>query len=74
MLTFIVVLTVLSVLFGVGFFITGVLFTAFVWVFIKLPVGLIALALGLVMCCTIILIPLGIGLFKTGFKLIIPGI
>ena len=64
---------ILSVLFWMGFKITGAVFTVLFWLFVKVPLGLTLAVLGLVLCVTILLIPLGIGCLKLAFKLIIPG-
>lgn len=39
---------------------------------IKLPIACIVFALAIVFCCTIILIPVGIALFKIGVGLLMP--
>ena len=64
---------VLGVLLWVGFKLTGAVLMAVLWLFVKIPIGLIALAIGIICCCTLILIPVGICLFKVGASLIIPG-
>ena len=74
MFGFIVGLAILTFLLWLGFSLTGELLSACIWLFIKVPLGLAALGLGLILCCTIIMIPIGIWLFKTGFKLLVPGI
>jgi len=72
MVTALILLAVLVLFFGVGFWITGALLSALIWVCIKLPVGIFLLVLGLAFCCTLILIPVGKVLVKTGFRLILP--
>lgn len=67
------VLALLVLLLGIGLKLTGALLTALFWLFIKLPLACIVLALAIVFCCTIILIPLGIGLFKAGVRIMMPG-
>lgn len=74
MIEFLVGLGFLTFMLWLGFKLTGALLTACIWAFIKLPLGLCAWGLGLILCCTIIMIPVGIWLFKTGFKLIVPGV
>ena len=66
MITFMICLFLLSLLFGLAWKLTGALFKACLWLFILLPVGLLLWGIGMVCCCTILLIPLGIGLFKVG--------
>ena len=73
MVTFLICLAIITVLFGVAFKITGALLKACLWVIIFLPVGLLLLSLGIAFCCTIILIPVGIGIMKAGMRVIIPG-
>ncbi len=57
-----------------GFKVTGALFAACFWLFIEVPLSLAMWAIGLACCCTLILIPVGLWLFKNGFKLLVPGI
>ncbi len=66
-------LLVLTVLLGIGFAITGAILSACIWAFIKLPLGLICVFLGIALCCTILLIPLGLGMMKLGGSLMLPG-
>ncbi|MCQ2538645.1 MAG: hypothetical protein MJ124_09620 [Lachnospiraceae bacterium] len=68
-----VVLVMFCVLFGIGFAITGFILSALFWALVKLPLSLICFSLGLACCCTLILIPLGVGLFKVGARLLLPG-
>ena len=70
-LTIIICLAILSGLFWVGLTITGAMLTAFVWLFIKLPVALLIWLLAIACCCTLILIPVGIKLFAAGGKIIL---
>lgn len=74
MLGFLFGLMVLTCMLGIGFKLTGALLSACIWLFIEVPLAAVAWVIGSLCCCTIILIPAGIGLFKTGFKLLIPGI
>ncbi len=67
-------LFILTVFFGIAFMITGALLSAAIWLFIKLPLGLMIAALGLALCCTILLIPVGISLIGVGGRLILPGV
>lgn len=69
-----VMLFVLMFLVGIGFRLTGALLAAVFWTVIEIPLGLVAMIIGLALCCTIILLPLGIGCMKAGVRLIVPGI
>lgn len=51
-------LAVLTLLFRIGFHITGALLSAAIWLFVKLPLAIIIGCLGLVCCMTILLIPI----------------
>ena len=70
MLELLIGLAVLTVLFWIGYHVTGALLTAAIWLFIKLPFALILGCLGLVCCITILLIPLGGKCFKLGFEVL----
>lgn len=41
-----------------------------VFLCIKLPVAIFLFVLGMLLCCTILLIPLGVGCIKTSFKIL----
>lgn len=69
-----IVFAVLSLLLWIGFTITGGLLLTGFWLFIKVPLALILFFLAVIFCLTIILIPLGIVLFKVGLRLLIPGV
>lgn len=58
----------------IGFYLTGALLRACVWLFILVPLTIVIWVLALVCCCTIILIPIGIHLFKVGLDILIPSI
>ena len=73
MITAIICLIIMTALFGVAFKLTGALLKAVLWLCIFLPIGLVLFGLGVVCCCTLILIPVGIMLFKAGAHVIIPG-
>jgi len=70
MMLFFSILFVLCVLFWIGFKLTGALLAASLWLFIKVPLSLLCFFLGAALCCTILLIPLGIRCFKLGFFLL----
>ena len=63
-------LTLLTFLFWLGFHITGALLSAAIWLFIKLPIAVILGCLGLILCITMLLIPLGIKCFKFAFSVL----
>lgn len=70
---FVIYLFILMILFGIAFKLTGALLKACLWLVFFLPVGLCLGILGIICCCTLILIPVGLGLFKACFRMIIPG-
>lgn len=57
----------------IGIKLTGALLSAAIWLFIKIPLALAAFVLGVVFCCTILLIPVGACLVKAGVRLALPG-
>ena len=73
MISFILCLLLLTILFGIAYMITGAILKACVWLLILLPIGLILSGVGEIFCCTIILIPVGIGIIKAGIRMILPG-
>ena len=68
MISFILCLLLLTILFGIAYKITGAILKACVWL-----LGLILSGVGVIFCCTIILIPVGIGIIKAGIRMILPG-
>lgn len=72
MLETIIILAVLTGLFWIGFKITGAILSAVIWLFIKLPLALCFLGIGIVAFITILLIPFGKWCFKTAGKLVCP--
>lgn len=64
MIEIIVTLTVLFVMFWIGYHVTGALLSTAIWLFVKLPFAIIIACLGLMCCVTILLIPLGGKCFK----------
>ena len=70
MLIIMLILAILSFLLWVGFKITGALLSACFWLFIKVPIALVLGLLGVVLCCTLILIPIGAKLIKLALKVI----
>ena len=67
-------LIVLCVLFWLGLKVTGAILTACIWLFIKVPLAMICLVLGVLFCITLVFIPIGAVCLKAGIKLLIPGI
>lgn len=70
MLEIIIGLAILTFMFWVGFHITGALLSAVIWLFIKLPLALLIGCLGLILCVTILLIPLGIKCIKLAWSIL----
>lgn len=64
MVEIIIGLAALTLLFWLGFHITGALLSAAIWLFVKLPLAIIIACLGLVCCVTLLLIPIGGKCFK----------
>ena len=71
---FLIVFAVLGLLLWIGFTITGGLLLTGFWLFIKIPLAILLFFLGMILCLTIILLPLGILCFKAGLNLLIPSI
>lgn len=73
MITLLVLLFVFMIVFGIlGFCLRltgGVLKLTFKLIFV-LPLGILCAVMGVVLCCTLILIPLGIGCFKAAGRLL----
>ena len=72
MIATIIYLAVLMALFGLAFRITGALLKACLWLFVLLPIAFILWGIALVCCCTLLLIPVGVWLFKAGASLLMP--
>lgn len=70
MIVFILVFGILSLFFGCAYMITGALFKALIWLCILVPVALLLWSIGLVCCCTLILIPVGVRLFVAGCRVL----
>lgn len=71
---FLIFFAIFGLLLWFAFAITsGLVLTGF-WLFIKIPLAIMLFLLGLILCLTLILLPLGILCFRAGFKLLIPGI
>lgn len=70
MFELIITLAVLTFFLWLGYKITGTLLSAAIWLFIKLPFAIILFCLGLALCATLLLIPLGIMCFKFAFSIL----
>ncbi len=62
----------LGALLFIGLCFSKLLFGVVLWLLIKLPLSLIFMVLGVVLCCTIILIPIGIMCFKAAGGMLLP--
>ena len=71
-LMILIVLLILMALFWVGFKLTGAILGMFIWICFRLPIGLFLICLGIMLCCTIILIPVGKSVCGFGWDLIFP--
>ena len=67
----IIVFLLLLILFWIGLKITGAILKAMIWLCIRLPLAIVFWTLGIVLCCTILLMPLGKLCIKLGTKLLI---
>lgn len=72
MIILILTLLIVTFLLGLAFKLTGALLKAVLWLFFLLPLGIFLACLGIICCCTIILIPVGIALFKAVVRVIVP--
>lgn len=70
MIEIIIGLAVLTFLFWIGFRVTGALLSAVIWLFVKLPIAILLGCVGLALCITILLIPLGVKCFKFAFSVL----
>ncbi|MDD3186749.1 MAG: hypothetical protein PHT76_15825 [Anaerostipes sp.] len=71
MISFMLVLIIISVVLWIGFELTGALLAALFWVGIKLPLALILWSIGIVCCLTLLLIPVEIWMFKAGARCLV---
>ena len=60
------------ILFGIALKLTGAFLKAVLWLCVKLPIGILLCVLGIVLCCTILGIKLGLKCLKKGIQLILP--
>lgn len=70
MIELIILLGVLTLLFWMGYHVTGALLSALIWLCIKLPFAVIIGCIGLLFCITIILIPIGGKCFRFAWDII----
>lgn len=70
MIELLIALVVLTILFWIGYHVTGALLAVAIWLLIKLPIALCLGCIGLALCVTILLIPLGIKCFKFAFSVL----
>lgn len=70
MIELLIALVVLTAFFWIGYHVTGALLAAAIWLFVKLPIALFLGCVGLALCVTILLIPLGIKCFKFAFSVL----
>lgn len=71
MIEIILVLGILSMFFCGAYIITGALLKAIVWLFLLVPIALLLWGIALICCCTLILIPVGIKLFRAGCRVLV---
>ena len=69
-MSFIVGLFILILLCRIGFYVTGAFLSMILWVVFKLPLALFLMLIGILFCCTLILIPLGIACFKGAINIL----
>ena len=72
MFGFLVWLAIVTLMLWIGFKVTGALFKACLWLFVCVPSALIIWGLAIICICTLILIPVGVKLFATGLKILLP--
>ncbi len=65
-------LIAIGALLVIGFYFSSFLFGALLWLLIKLPLSVMFFAAGIVLCCTILLIPVGIMCFKIAGGMFVP--
>ena len=53
---------------------TEVVLSAAIWFLVKIPLALVLFCIGIVFCCTLIFIPIGLGLIKHAICLFVPGV
>lgn len=66
----IITLIVLALLLWLGFHLTGALLSALFWLFVRLPLALLVFCLGIALCATLLLIPLGLKCFRLALEIL----
>lgn len=70
MITAILVLAILTAVLWLAFKCTGLFLSILVWICFKLPVAVILWGIGLALCGTLILIPIGVPFFRMGCRVL----
>lgn len=70
MVGILMIAAVLCLLFWIGFQVTGTVASAIVWLWIQLPIAVMLWAIGVLFCCTVLLIPVGIWFFRAGASIV----
>jgi len=74
MIGFLFFMFFMLVICGISWRFSGIVISTFFWMIFVLPVSMLVMAIGLVFCGTIILLPIGILILKAGFNMLIPGV
>lgn len=69
-LTVLAIVGAIITVFGVVFGILALLLGGVFWFLVRLPLAIIMFVMGIVFCCTLILIPLGILCFRGALRLL----
>ena len=69
-MSFIIGLFILILLCRIGFYVTGAFLSMILWVVFRLPLALFLMLIGILFCCTLLLIPLGIACFKGAISIL----
>lgn len=70
MITAILVLAILTVVLWLAFKCTGLFLPILIWTCFKLSVAVILWGIGLALCCTLILIPIGVPFLRMGSRVL----
>lgn len=71
MLAFLFCLAILTAVLWLGYNLVGSLLRLCIWIFLVIPSVAFLWLLALICCCTIILIPVGVLLFRWGVRLFV---
>ena len=63
-------LAILTLLFWIGYHITGALLAAIIWLCVKLPCAIIVFCFGIVCCVLILLFPIGLRCFRYAWNIL----